>query len=295
MEKKSKDPILAFFLSLVLPGLGQVYAGKVMFGIFLLLAILGLDLGAVAYFLDPKTKVSCYILAPVVVSGILFLFSLFHAYRSASRYNSLNNQKKCPFSLKTALFITILLFIAASEYFYVAKFIRNNTYCLKSTAAGSINPDKNNLYSSYEVPPDSMEPTIYKGERVLVMSEAYKNSAPSRGDVIIYRNPREPAKICIHRIVGLPGELVELKDHRIIINQVKLTEAWATKIRHYNGGKLAMVGMKPILIPPDAYFVLGDNSARSQDSRHWGCLDKKYILGKVTKVYHPAERSRPVE
>ncbi len=148
---------------------------------------------------------------------------------------------------------------------------------------------------SFTALPDSMEPTIYAGDRMLVDLTAYKMAVPKRGDVVVYRYPKNPAKCYFHRIVAFPGESVELKDHRIRINGVELKEAWAIKVRHYNGGKLAKKGMKPVIVDPDSYYVLGDNAARSEDSRAWGFLPKKNVIGKAFKIYYPFDRLGPVE
>jgi signal peptidase I len=140
-----------------------------------------------------------------------------------------------------------------------------------------------------------MEPTIYQGERLLIDLQAYKASPPERGDIVLYRHPLKPGQLCLHRIVGFGGESVVLRDHKIVINGSKLTEPWAVKVRHYNGGPLARKGMKPVVVPQGSYYLLGDNASRSQDSRSWGCLPKELVLGRALKIYYPFERSGPVE
>jgi signal peptidase I len=140
-----------------------------------------------------------------------------------------------------------------------------------------------------------MEPTIFKQDRLLIDLKAYKKGVPKRGDVILYRYPLQKDKIYFHRIAGLPNESIEIKDHKIYINGIKLADSWAVKIRHYNGGKLSAKGARKEVIPQDSYYVLGDNSARSQDSRYWGALQKEYIIGKAVKIYYPFNRSSPVE
>jgi signal peptidase I len=99
----------------------------------------------------------------------------------------------------------------------------------------------------------------------------------------------------MHRVVGLPGESVELKNHRILINKVQLEDDWAIKIRHYNRGKFAQKGSPSVIVPQDSYYILGDNSARSQDSRFWGCLARSDLIGKVFKRYFPLHRSGTIE
>jgi signal peptidase I len=149
----------------------------------------------------------------------------------------------------------------------------------------------NYLLFSFTVPPYSMEPSLYPGDRVFVNRLTYRSAIPHRGDIVVYRLPSEPSKVAIHRIIAFPGEAVVLKNHKIIINDIPLTEDWAVKIRHYNGGKLAKKGMKPVIVPQGQYYVLGDNSARSEDSRAWGALPKENIIGKAYRIYYPFNRS----
>ena len=280
MDKKVKEPYFAFLLSMLLPGLGQVYAGKPIRGIFLFLIVAALNGGATVYFFNPATKVSLYCVIPTVLSIVVVLWCLFDSYFSAKRYNAAGGLKR-------------IITPGVRIVFFAAIVSVPLVYYLAARPATSIIQAR--LCRFYIAPPNSMEPTIYKGERVLVDMTAYKKSAPKRGDVVIYRYPQEPGKIYLHRIVGFPGEAIELKDQKIVINGAKLTESWAAKIRHYNGGKLARKGMKAIVVPQDSYYVLGDDAARSQDSRYRGCLSKEYLIGKAYKIYYPFERSGPIE
>jgi signal peptidase I len=271
-----KSPWGTLLLSLALPGLGHVCMGKAVMGAGCLLATGLLGLGSVAYVLNPSTRVSPFILVPFLGALAAYFFSAWHAYYLARKSDILPGPSQ---GISPKMKARLIFGIAGVAVIYGLL-----GWLMTSMLAGS-----------FTVPPDSMEPTIYNGERVLVNRLAYRIAAPQRGDIIIYKYPQDPSKIYIHRIVALPGESVELKDHQIIVNGVKLAEDWAVKIRHYNGGKLAKRGMKPVVVDPDSFYVLGDNAARSEDSRAWGFLPKKNIIGKAYKRYYPFDRSGPIE
>jgi len=263
-------------LSLVLPGLGQVYAGKLIKGIIFFLVIISLNLGLVLYFLDPATKITVFWFAAGLISLAIILFVIIDAFLAAKKYNSGHSLSGSITPGKKSSLVLAMVCVLGI-YFLAALFFQGN------------------LYRLYAVPPDAMEPTIYKGELVLVDLQAYKRSAVQRGDVVLYKYPQEPDKIYMHRIIGLPGESVLLKDQRVRINKIELKDDWALKIRHYNGGKLAKKGMPAVVVPENSFYVLGDNPARSQDSRYWGCLPKINLIGKAYKIFFPFNRSGPIK
>jgi signal peptidase I len=276
MEKKAKEPFLAVLLSLILPGAGHVYAGKIKKGFFFFLALVFLKLCFTVYFLNPSIKLSNLLYAFILIATAFWVFVIIDSYLTAKKHNdsqqltvSLRPSKRILFSAGI-----LIVFIA---YFLAGWFITRN------------------ILWFYEAHPDEMEPTVYKDDRVFVSLLAYKKSPPERGDIVLYRYPQEPSKIHMHRIIGFPGESVLLKDHLIFINGEQLEEKWAVKVRHYNAGKLARRKMPAVVVPQDSYYVLGDNAARSQDSRFWGCIPKSNLIGKVFKRYYPFNRSGPID
>jgi signal peptidase I len=276
MDKKFKEPLVSLLLSLVLPGLGQIFAGKLIKGAIFFLAVISLNLGLALYFLNPATKITVFGFAAVLISLGIICFAAIDAYFSAKKYNSGHNFSGSITPGKRYLLVSAMVCVLGI-YFLAALFFQGNFYRL------------------YATPPDAMEPTLYRGELVLVDLRAYKRSAAQRGDVVLYKYPQEPEKIYMHRIIGLPGESVLLKEQRVLINKIELKDDWALKIRHYNGGKLAKKGMPAVIVPENYFYVLGDNAARSQDSRYWGCLSKENLIGKVYKVCFPFNRSGPVK
>ncbi len=134
----------------------------------------------------------------------------------------------------------------------------------------------------------SMEPTLLSGDRVLMNTAAYKLSGPNRGDLIVFRNSTEEnSGLQIKRVVGLPGETVQIKDGRILINGETLLEE-KTFAEITNPG----IAGEPVDLGAAEYFVLGDNRNNSEDSRHLdvGMITEDKIVGKLWLRYSPFER-----
>lgn len=124
----------------------------------------------------------------------------------------------------------------------------------------------------------SMEPTLQSGEFVIVNKLAYWFGEPTVGDVIVFHFPRDPDQEYIKRIIGLPGDRVEIKDGEVFVNGEMLTEDYIAASPVYD-----VVSD----VPEDSLFVLGDNRNNSSDSHNWGAVPLDYIIGKATFVYWP--------
>ncbi|MCX5712030.1 MAG: signal peptidase I, partial [Candidatus Omnitrophica bacterium] len=112
-----------------------------------------------------------------------------------------------------------------------------------------------------------------------------------RGDVVVFIYPENPKKDFIKRLVAFSGETVEIKNGTIYINDKPLQNSEFSQRYYYTRGPYAEEGKK-IIVAKDSYFVLGDNSASSQDSRYWGFVPKNNILGKAMLIYWPPQRIR---
>ena len=124
----------------------------------------------------------------------------------------------------------------------------------------------------------SMEPTLQSGEFVIVNKLAYWFGEPTIGDVIVFHFPRDPDQEYIKRIIGLPGDQVEIKDGEVFVNGQVLSEDYIAASPVYD-----VVSD----VPEDSLFVLGDNRNNSSDSHNWGSVPLDYIIGKATFVYWP--------
>lgn len=134
---------------------------------------------------------------------------------------------------------------------------------------------------NYRIEGYSMEPNFHDGQFLLVNKLQYLFGRPERGDVIIFHYPANPKKNYIKRVIGLPGERVQIKEGKIYINGVRLEEPYPFNFADYDWG--------PVTIGPDEYFVLGDNRPESSDSHSWGLLPIKNIIGKAWISYWPPQ------
>ncbi len=124
----------------------------------------------------------------------------------------------------------------------------------------------------------SMEPTLQSGEFVIVNKLAYLFGEPTTGDVIVFHFPRDPDQEYIKRIIGLPGDRVEIKNGEVYVNDRVLDEDYIAASPVY----------EDILdVPGDSLIVLGDNRNNSSDSHNWGPVPLDYVIGKATFVYWP--------
>jgi signal peptidase I len=123
----------------------------------------------------------------------------------------------------------------------------------------------------------SMDPTFANGEYLIVDQISYRFSEPKRGDVVIFRYPRDPSKFFIKRIIGLPGETVDLRDGEIRISAT--TSPSFTLSEPYIKTDAAE-GQDHRTLSSTEYYVMGDNRSASSDSRSWGPLQRRLIVGK---------------
>ena len=126
----------------------------------------------------------------------------------------------------------------------------------------------------------SMEPTFYTGEFVMVNRLAYKSGKPQRGDVIVFTLPDQPKRDYIKRIIGLPGDRVEVKARQVYINGLPLQETYIAEEPIYIGNWI---------VPNDAVFALGDNRNNSTDSHNWGAIPLENIIGRAVAIYWPPQ------
>jgi signal peptidase I len=136
----------------------------------------------------------------------------------------------------------------------------------------------NALTGRFRIEGPSMKPTLHEGQYLIISKLVYKLHPPQRGDIIVFHHPQDPARDLIKRIIGLPGEEVEIRDSRVYVNGVRLEEPYVTNW----GGRSSHQELGP-----DEYFVLGDNRPNSDDSRSWGGLAREMIVGKAWMAYWP--------
>lgn len=137
------------------------------------------------------------------------------------------------------------------------------------------------------VPTGSMENTIMPGSRMIGFRVAYLFSQPERGDIIVFKYPDDPSQLFVKRVIGMPGETVEIIDGVTYINGEVLEEDYINP--SYRMMNLDYEDYGPYVVPEDSYFMMGDNRGNSKDSRKWvnTFLNRKAIIGKAWLCYWP--------
>ena len=146
------------------------------------------------------------------------------------------------------------------------------------------------LLQAFYIPSLSMAPTLKVNDRVLVNKLSYDLHDVNRGDVVVFESPPSEGSVTkdlIKRVIGLPGETVEARDGRIVINGQVLDEPYLDTDIETRGPVChtqslpGCVGSEKIVVPEDAYFVMGDNRANSRDSRFVGAIPGSLIIGRA--------------
>ena len=144
------------------------------------------------------------------------------------------------------------------------------------------------VYQPVKVEGTSMAPHLSDQERIFINKFVYQFEPIRRGDIVVFRYPRNPNKSFIKRVVGLPGEVVEIRRGLVYINGQMLHEDYLPV------AELDAHSFSATWLPPDHFFVLGDHRRNSNDSRAWGTVQRDYIYGKAVFAYWPPERFGPI-
>jgi signal peptidase I len=142
------------------------------------------------------------------------------------------------------------------------------------------------IYQPVKVEGTSMMPTLSDQERIFINKFTYKFGAGSigRADMVVFWFPLDTSKSYIKRVIGLPGDRVEIDDGTVYVNGKQLDEPYVPDDFRDRQS------LTERMVPPDSYFVLGDHRSSSNDSRSWGTVDRRYIYGKAVFVYWPIEK-----
>jgi len=148
------------------------------------------------------------------------------------------------------------------------------------------------IVGPYKIPTGSMRTTLMEGDRIFVDKIGYRFHKAERGDVIVFKYPLDPKKDFVKRLIAFGDEVVKIKDGIVFIDGEPVDDVESiSKNYYYNRSdwKFGKEGMK-IEVPPENYFVLGDNSAHSSDSRNWGFVKKKDVIGRAVVKWWPPKR-----
>ena len=142
----------------------------------------------------------------------------------------------------------------------------------------------------FQVNGQSMFPNYHNGEYILTNLLTLKIGQPKRGEVIVFQAPVDNEKDFIKRVIGLPGDKVMITNGTVFVNGLKLDESEYLPADYKTYGGNFLNEGKEVVVPPNNYFVLGDNRNFSSDSREWGFVPKGKLIGKSFFVYWPLNR-----
>jgi signal peptidase I len=254
-----RKPWLAGLLQLITPGLGNLYSGRPRRALILFVILRILSFGSLItlLWLSGLMSIVIFLLFALVVTvfvvadGVRCAKAADPAYRLAS-YN------------RWYVYVLLVIGIAIVDGTVVTNLVTSR------------------FIQAFNTPTPSMQPTILRGDRIIVDKIVYSFSPPVRGDLVVYHPPDVPSATYVKRIVGLPGESIEIRNRTVLINGKEIVERYAQFASNPSG---LDDSFGPTVIPPDSYFVLGDNRNNSIDSRTTGAVERTQVLGKVRTVY----------
>jgi signal peptidase I len=271
---KPRHPLIAAVLTLVLLGLGHLYAGNPIRGLILCAAdlILLFSLGlALLYFIMNLT----YICIAVAVYIAFIIFCVVDAFLIAEKKKDYYEPAKY-----NRWFVYLGCYIALTLLISLAAPNGLTTYFVKT----------------YKIASGSMAPTLLPGDYFLVNKYIYRSAEPGRGDIIAYQSPEEPAREYVKRVVAVGGDTVQMIERKLYVNGEYVTEPYVQfSDKSEKAGKInPRDNFGPFHVPPQKLFVLGDNRDNSVDSRTQGYIDISAVIGKAMTIYFSWDRANHV-
>ena len=149
------------------------------------------------------------------------------------------------------------------------------------------------LLIPYRIPAAGMQPAIQHDDQIAMEGVTYLFRTPRRGEMIVFSTNGIPSlapnEVFVKRVAGVPGDRLRIADGRLLVNgqPAIFPPSGAKPVRYVNAGNFLRTPSEEFLVPPQSYFVLGDNSINSLDSRYWGVVPKANLRGKVWFRYWP--------
>ncbi|WP_019498173.1 signal peptidase I [Pseudanabaena sp. PCC 6802] len=272
LRRSNKDPWLAAFLSRIIPGIGHIYLRQWVVGA-----------GLIALWIVLLSSSDFFVGLLEIVFGTVVSY---HAYISAPTRRE--SSKKLILIFLSVYLIVLLAFTLLSA----------------ATRAFVVEPRY--------IPASSMEPTLQADDRLLIDKISYRLRKPLRTEIIAFNPPAnpvtsDPKTVFVKRIIGMPGDRLSIQDGKVFINGQALSEPYVKEPTNYNlptkgsndcvqcfqPEQIVQVSGKPsFTVPPDRYWVMGDNRNNSLDSHIWGFLPAENIVGRGYLRYWPVD-NRP--
>lgn len=291
-----RRPWVAVLLTLVMPGLGQVYCGAISSGITIMLVVAMFSSLWMFGMMRGGAPVTAF---SMMMWGIVLLASLFAAIDAYRRARRTRYDYKLKDYNHWSTYLALVWIGGAGTVGYTAMI-------------------KMNMCEAFRVPNYNMAPTVMAGERLTANKMVYRRSEPKRGDVVLFDNPENRKQNQIKRIVAMAGETVEVKDGVLIIDGQSLERQWVEKIVlpidqqkvvgdvfwETNGAARYRVFISsegsvatkqkdnfgPVTVPAYQCFVMGDNRYYTRDSRDYGSISLGAIRGRFQAIYWPYRR-----
>jgi signal peptidase I len=163
------------------------------------------------------------------------------------------------------------------------------------------------VVQAFKIPSGSMQPTLLVGDHILVNKFIYgvklpflnktmiPVTDPKRGDVVVFKFPEDPKKDFIKRVIGIEGDIIEIRDKKVFLNNKPMKDEHGTHMdpQIIPGTARPRDNFGPITVPPNALFVMGDNRDHSYDSRFWKFVDLSKVKGKAFIIYWSWNRDNP--
>jgi signal peptidase I len=282
-----RRPWTAVFLSLVMPGLGQIYCGDIASGIAVMSVVTMFAVCWMVGILNKKTPVFSFSLIMWIVILLATVFAAIDAWRRACRI-------RYDYKLKDynhwAIYLALIWISSVGVIGYTALF-------------------RNSMAEAFRIGSESMVPSIMKGDQLLADKTAYDKAEPQRGDIILFSNPQNRKQRNVKRIVALGGDTVEIKNGQLLINgqplqreQIKAGQQEGDIFYEINNGvryqiciakssgtsEATAMDFGPVTVPQYQCFVMGDNRSNSYDSRQYGTISLGAIKGKFRYLYWPS-------
>lgn len=259
---------LAGLLSLITPGLGQIYNGQIY--------------KAMIFFFGPLLFIppAIYILLYSFTRAILILgLSVIFLYRIAIAVDAIVVARRIRATYRAHKFNRWYIYIAV-----LALALGVNSLVSRFI--------KSSYVQAFKLPSESMQPTVLVGDHVLVDKRASALDL-QRGNLIVFRYPKDPTKDFMKRVVAVAGDKVEIRDKVLLINDKPQNEPYAlhSEANIIPKERDPRDNFGPIIVPVQSYFVLSDNRDRGMDSRFYGVINKTLIRGRLLGIYWSWDRT----
>lgn len=262
LQNKARKPWVAGLFTFFSIGLGHIYTGEAKRGIMLFLG------QGFLLLLVPLLLVTSPIIALVCLLTCGFAYFIFCFLDSIKCARS-NNMK---YQLKKY----------NKWYVYFSYWVLMSLILQPIVEAGI----KGNVVQAYKIPSGAMMPTLLIGDQILVNKYVYKKQTPQRGDIAVFEFPKDPTTDYIKRVIGIGGDLVEIKDKKLFVNGVLQNETFVIHTgKHFISSNIPRDNFGPYTVPLNTLFFMGDNRDNSYDSRFWGIVDNEKVKGKAICFY----------